>query len=224
MLKMSGLCKTYIANDIETNALKNIDLHIKKGDYIAITGPSGSGKTTLLNISGLLEGFEKGSYHFDEQEVNGLGDKELSKIRNKKIGFIFQNYNLIPDLSIASNIEAPLRYRNMSAAERKERVENALKKVGLSTRGKHLPSQLSGGQQQRAAIARAIAGDPKIIFADEPTGNLDSNMSEQIMQLLESINKEGCTIVMVTHDNEHAKRARRHVHIVDGSLSIVSES
>lgn len=220
MLKMNSVSKLYRAGDIETKALDNISLHIEAGEFVAISGPSGSGKTTLLNVIGLLEEIDSGTYILDNEDVSQLNDKQRSKIRSEKISFIFQNYNLIPDLSIYANIEAPLRYQKYTKSERKERIEAALSKVGLSTRAKHLPSQLSGGQQQRVAIARAIAGSPKIIFADEPTGNLDTEMSRQVMSLLEEINKEGCTIVMVTHDDEHAKRASKNVHILDGRLRV----
>jgi putative ABC transport system ATP-binding protein len=218
MLQMESVSKVYRAGDVETRALRNINLSLEKGEFVAVTGPSGSGKTTLLNIAGLLEGIDGGTYRLDGKDVSRLSDRESSRVRNEKISFIFQNYNLIPDLSVAANIEAPLRYRSFSAAERRQRIESSLAKVGLSTRSRHLPSQLSGGQQQRVAIARALAGSPAVIFADEPTGNLDSQMSQQIMDLLQEINREGCTIVMVTHNDAHIERASRHIHILDGAI------
>jgi putative ABC transport system ATP-binding protein len=218
MLHMQSVTKVYRAGDVETRALRSIDLHLDKGEFVAITGPSGSGKTTLLNIMGLLENIDGGTYTLDGKDVSRLSDGECSRVRNEKISFIFQSYNLIPDLSVAANIEAPLRYRGYTAAERRRRVEAALGKVGLSTRARHLPNQLSGGQQQRVAIARAIAGSPAVIFADEPTGNLDTQMSQQIMDLLQEINREGCTVVMVTHNDAHVERASRHIHILDGAI------
>ena len=187
-----------------------------EGEFVAVTGPSGSGKTTFLNIAGLLEEFSGGEYQLDGQDVRGLSDDARSKLRNQKIGFIFQSFNLIPDLNLFDNVDVPLRYRGMSASERRERIERALGDVGLASRMKHYPSELSGGQQQRAAIARALAGSPRLLLADEPTGNLDSQMARGIMELLEGINAAGTTIVMVTHDPELAARAQRNVHIVDG--------
>ena len=219
MLEMEAVTKVFRAGDIETSALNKITLSIKTGEFVAITGPSGSGKTTLLNVAGMLETFDRGTYKLDGEDVSKLGDRQSSRIRNEKIGFVFQSYNLIPDLSVLANIEAPLRYRGFSAAERRKRVDSALAKVGLSTRAKHLPTQLSGGQQQRVAIARAIAGSPKVIFADEPTGNLDSEMSTEIMNLLGEINREGCTIVMVTHNEAQVARAARNVHLLDGRIA-----
>ena len=219
MLQMEKVSKIYRVGDIETRALRDITLKIEAGEFIAITGPSGSGKTTLLNVCGMLETIESGTYRFDGQDVSRLSDSQASRIRNEKIGFVFQSYNLIPDLSVFANIEAPLRYRRFSARERKERVDGALAKVGLSNRAKHRPPQLSGGQQQRVAIARAIAGSPRMIFADEPTGNLDSEMSQEVMRLLGEINREGCTIVMVTHNEAHVGLATRNIHILDGRLA-----
>jgi putative ABC transport system ATP-binding protein len=181
-------------------------------------GPSGSGKTTFLNVAGLLDTFDHGTYRLDGEDVSRLGDDAMSRIRNRKIGFIFQSFNLIPDLDVFDNVDVPLRYRGVSAAERKERIERALGQVGLSSRARHLPSQLSGGQQQRVAIARVLAGDPRLILADEPTGNLDSLMTREIMDLLERINEQGTTIVMVTHSPECAARAHRQVHLLDGKV------
>jgi putative ABC transport system ATP-binding protein len=181
-----------------------------------VSGPSGSGKTTFLNVAGLLETFDTGTYELDGKDVTRLSDDARSRMRNEKIGFIFQSFNLIPDLDIYDNVDVPLRYRGMKAAERNQRISKALELVGLTSRMKHMPSQLSGGQQQRVAIARAIAGDPALILADEPTGNLDSLMARQVMDLLEQINEMGTTIVLVTHDPELARRAQRNIHVVDG--------
>ncbi len=213
---MREVTKTYRAELVETHALKGFSLEVDEGDFVAITGPSGSGKTTFLNIAGLLESFDSGVYSLDGKNVAGLGDRELSKLRNEKIGFIFQSFNLIPDLNVFDNVDVPLRYRGFGAAERRERIEEALELVGLAGRPRHLPSQLSGGQQQRVGIARALAGKPRFLLADEPTGNLDSQMAEGVLELLEGINKAGTTIIMVTHDPELAARAKREVHLKDG--------
>jgi putative ABC transport system ATP-binding protein len=181
-------------------------------------GRSGSGKTTFLNVAGLLDTFDGGSYELDGKDVSRLSDREMSRIRNEKIGFIFQSFNLIPDLDVYDNIDVPLRYRRLGAAERKARIEKAADQVGLASRLRHLPSQLSGGQQQRAAIARVLAGDPKLILADEPTGNLDTAMARDVMELLERINESGTTIIMVTHTPECAERAAREIHLADGRV------
>lgn len=218
MLQMRKVSKVYRTGQIETRALNQIDLHIKQGEFVSLTGPSGSGKTTCLNVAGLLESFEEGDYILDGENVKNLNDSALSSIRNRKIGFIFQAFNLLSDLPVFDNIEVPLRYRGLKAKERKSRIDHALETVGLSSRRKHLPSQLSGGQQQRVAIARALAGDPRILLADEPTGNLDSAMAGEVMDLLEKINAAGTTIVMVTHDNDLTARAGRNVHILDGRI------
>lgn len=219
MLKMNNIKKIFRTDLIETHALRDFSLEVNEGEFVAVTGPSGSGKTTFLNITGMLETFNSGSYQLDGKDVSQLNDKERSKLRNEKIGFIFQSFNLIPDLNLFDNVDVPLRYRGFSAKERKKRIESALERVGLSSRMKHLPSQLSGGQQQRVAIARALAGEPLFLLADEPTGNLDSLMARQVMQLLEEINQQGTTIIMVTHDAELARRAQRNIHIVDGQVS-----
>jgi putative ABC transport system ATP-binding protein len=219
MIEIQAVNKIFRTDKIETYALRDICLKIDAGEFVAITGHSGSGKTTLLNVAGLLEEFEAGSYRFDGEDVKDISDTKRSHIRNQKIGFVFQGFNLIPNLNIYDNVEAPLHYRRMPAAERSVRVKNALEKVGLTSRMKHFPGQLSGGQQQRAAIARAISGGPQVILADEPTGNLDSAMSSQIMDLLHSINDAGTTILMVTHNTELARRAQRQVHMLDGQLA-----
>jgi putative ABC transport system ATP-binding protein len=219
MLKMQSVKKIYRTDMIETHALRDFNLEVKEGEFVAVTGPSGSGKTTFLNIAGLLETFEEGQYWLDGKDVSRLNDNIRSKLRNEKIGFIFQGFNLISDLNIFDNVDVPLRYRGFSSAERKKRINNALEMVGLAARASHLPSQLSGGQQQRVAIARALAGEPKFLLADEPTGNLDSLMARQVMDMLEDINKKGMTIVMVTHDPDLARRAHRNIQIVDGQVT-----
>jgi putative ABC transport system ATP-binding protein len=221
MLKMIDVSKIYRTELVETHALRNVNLEIQEGEFVSVTGPSGSGKTTFLNLTGLLESFEHGEYILDGENVRGLHDAQLSKIRNEKIGFVFQSFNLIPDLPIYENVEVPLRYRGMASKERRERIERALSTVGLTSRLRHLPTQLSGGQQQRVAIARALAGDPRILLADEPTGNLDSVMARQVMDLLHEINDNGTTIIMVTHDPELASRAQRNIRIFDGEVSVV---
>jgi len=218
MLRMKGVSKIYRTDLIETHALRDFSVEIGAGDFVAVTGPSGSGKTTLLNIAGLLESFDDGVYELDGIDMFGLNDDDSSEIRNEQIGFIFQSFNLVPDLNLFDNVDVPLRYRGFNAAERKRRIEQSLELVGLSGRMRHLPSELSGGQQQRVAIARALAGDPKLLLADEPTGNLDSLMARQVLDLLDDINRAGTTIVMVTHDDELARRARRNVHVLDGKV------
>ena len=218
MIEMHNVGKVFRTDVVETHALRNFNLKVQPGEFVAITGHSGSGKTTFLNVAGLLEELDSGRYVFDGQDVSKLSDNQRSRIRNEKIGFIFQGFNLIPDLNIYDNVEAPLHYRRMPAAERKRRILGSLERVGLASRMKHIPSQLSGGQQQRAAIARAIAGEPRVILADEPTGNLDTMMSNQIMDLLLQVNGAGTTILMVTHNPELAQQAHRQVHIVDGQI------
>jgi putative ABC transport system ATP-binding protein len=204
---------------IETHALRGFEIEVKQGEFVTVTGPSGSGKTSFLNIAGLLEDFTSGEYILDGINVKGMDDNARSRLRNEKLGFIFQGFNLIPDLSLYDNVDVPLRYRGFNAAERKERITDALTKVGLASRMKHYPAELSGGQQQRVAIARALAGSPKLLLADEPTGNLDTQMARGVMELLEEINAEGTTILMVTHDPELAQRSQRNVHIIDGQVS-----
>jgi putative ABC transport system ATP-binding protein len=219
MLKMKNISKVYRSDVIETHALRELDLHVKEGEFVSVTGPSGSGKTTFLNITGLLETFSSGDYILDDVNISSLNDRQRSKIRNEKIGFIFQGFNLIPDLNLFDNVDVPLRYRGFGAKERKMRIEEALEKVGLLARMKHYPAQLSGGQQQRVAIARALAGKPRFLLADEPTGNLDSLMARQVLELLESINEQGTTIIMVTHDADLARRAQRNIQIIDGQVN-----
>lgn len=219
MLKMDKVSRIYRTETIQTHALRDFSLSVSSGEFVAITGPSGSGKSTFLNIAGLLDDFQEGEYCLDEISVKGLKDDELSRLRNEKIGFIFQSYNLIPDFNLFDNIDMPLRYRGFSAKERKGRIEQALERVGLIGRKNYLTKQLSGGQQQRVAIARALAGDPKILLADEPTGNLDSLMARQVMELLHELNQEGATIIMVTHDPDQAREVNRNVQIIDGEVS-----
>jgi putative ABC transport system ATP-binding protein len=218
MLSMKNIRKVYRTELVETHALEDFSLNVDAGEFVAIMGPSGSGKTTFLNVAGLLDVFEGGLYELDGKDVSRLTDREMSHIRNQKIGFIFQSFNLIPDLDLFDNVDVPLRYRGLPASERKQRIERAAGMVGLSSRMHHLPSQLSGGQQQRVAIARVLAADPKLILADEPTGNLDSLMAREIMDLLDEINKRGTTIVMVTHSPECAARASREIHLFDGRV------
>lgn len=218
MLTMQSVTKIFRTDDIETHALRDFNLQVNEGEFVSVTGPSGSGKTTFLNIAGLLETFTSGQFLLDDIDVASLNDNGRSKMRNEKIGFIFQGFNLIPDLNLFDNVDVPLRYRGFNAKERKQRIEQNLELVGLASRMKHLPSQLSGGQQQRVAIARALATDPRFLLADEPTGNLDTQMAQSVMSLLEEINSRGTTIVMVTHDNELAQRAKRQIQVKDGQV------
>ena len=218
MLSMQNISKIYRTDVVQTHALRDFSLEVKEGEFVAVMGPSGSGKTTFLNIAGMLESFDHGTYMLDGEDVSHLDDDGRSRIRNERIGFIFQSFNLIPDLNVHDNVDVPLRYRGFKAAERERRIQQALETVGLASRMKHLPSQLSGGQQQRVAIARALAGEPRMLLADEPTGNLDSLMARQVLDLLEGINANGTTIVMVTHDPELARRAHRSVHVLDGQV------
>jgi len=216
---MKNVNKIFQTADIQTHALRDFNLTVNEGDFLSVTGPSGSGKTTFLNIAGLLETYTNGDFLLDGEDVGKLNDKGRSRMRNEKIGFIFQGFNLIPDLNLYDNVDVPLRYRGFNAKERKRRILENLDRVGLASRMKHLPSQLSGGQQQRVAIARALATDPRFLLADEPTGNLDSEMAQGVMSLLEEINQQGTTIIMVTHDATLAKRARRQVQVKDGRVS-----
>lgn len=224
MLKMTNIKKVFRTELVETHALRDFSLHVKEGDFVAVTGPSGSGKTTFLNVAGLLETFDEGDYLLDGQSVKGMSDNQLARMRNEKIGFIFQSFNLLPDLNLFDNVDVPLRYRGFNAKERKQRIEQALETVGLGSRMKHLPAQLSGGQQQRVAIARALAGEPRFLLADEPTGNLDSAMAQSVLELMEDINNAGTTIIMVTHDPILAKRADRNVFVRDGQVTEVTKA
>ena len=218
MIQMNEVEKIYQTDMIETVALSRISLRVDDGEFVAITGPSGSGKTTFLNVLGLLDDFQSGRYLIDDIDVRGMSDRQLSKLRNEKIGFIFQGFNLIPDLDVFDNIDVPLRYRGIKRADRKQCIEDALKAVGLMGRRHHYPSQLSGGQQQRVAIARVLASETRLILADEPTGNLDTSMAREVMDLLQEANERGTTIIMVTHSPECADRARRRIHLLDGAL------
>ena len=218
MIRLKNIEKVYRTDTVETLALNSVSLDIAKGEFLSVMGPLGCGKSTLLNIMGLLDAPTKGEVKIDEQKTGALSDKQLAAFRNKKLGFIFQSYHLINDLKVIDNVELPLLYRNMSAGERRKLAEEALGKVGLSNRMKHFPTQLSGGQKQRVAIARAIVGQPEIILADEPTGNLDSNMGNEIMEILLHLNEsERTTIVMVTHDEHMAKKTHRLVRLFDGT-------
>ncbi len=219
MLKMNGISKIYRTDTVETHALREFSLTVDEGEFVSVTGPSGSGKTTFLNIAGLLEELTSGMYELDGRDISSLNDNERSRVRNEKIGFIFQSFNLIPELDIFDNVDVPLRYRGFNAAERKRRIERCLDMVGLASRMKHLPAQLSGGQQQRVAIARALAGEPRFLLADEPTGNLDTNMADSVMGLLADINANGTTIIMVTHELTLADHAKRNIFVRDGHIS-----
>src|SRR3981189_3464542 len=218
LIKMEGVKKVFYTDEVETHALSEIHLEIKKGQYISIAGPSGCGKSTLLSILGLLDSPSDGGYWLNERPVDGLKMGERSRIRNREIGFIFQAFNLIGDLTVYENVELPLTYRNMPGADRKKRVLQALERVGMSHRMKHYPAQLSGGQQQRVAVARALGGDPLILLADEPTGNLDSSNGEAVMGLLRELHRGGATICMVTHDPRYAQHADRILHLFDGLI------
>jgi putative ABC transport system ATP-binding protein len=218
LLRMDSVTKVFYTDEVETHALAGIHLEINQGDYISIAGPSGCGKSTLLSILGLLDSPSEGSYQLNGKQVQGLSLSERARIRNREIGFIFQSFNLIGDLSVYENVELPLTYRGMNSAERKKRVNAALEKVGMAHRAKHLPSQLSGGQQQRVAVARAVVGDPLILLADEPTGNLDSTNGEAVMELLRELHRGGATICMVTHDARFARHADRSIHLFDGRV------
>src|SRR5471032_2968765 len=218
LIRLDAVSKVFVTDEVETHALQSIHFDVKKGEYLSISGPSGCGKSTLLAILGLLDTPTDGTYYLNGKPVTGLKLSERARIRNREIGFIFQSFNLIGDLTVYENVELPLTYRGMPAGERKARVVEALEKVGMGHRAKHLPSQLSGGQQQRVAVARALAGHPAVLLADEPTGNLDSKNGEAVMDLLAELHKGGATIVMVTHDNRFARHADRTIHIFDGRV------
>jgi putative ABC transport system ATP-binding protein len=218
IIHLDGVSRVFYTDEVETHALEDIHLDIVRGEYVSINGPSGCGKSTLLSILGLLDSPTKGTYLLDSKPVDSLTLSERARIRNREIGFIFQSFNLIGDLTVFENVELPLTYRGMKSSERKKRASEALEKVGMSQRAKHLPSQLSGGQQQRVAVARALAGNPLILLADEPTGNLDSSNGESVMDLLRGLNSEGSTICMVTHDPRYARHADRTIHLFDGHI------
>jgi putative ABC transport system ATP-binding protein len=222
MIRLEGVEKVFFTDEVETHALSGINLSVANGEYVSITGPSGCGKSTLLSVLGLLDTATGGQYLLNNQPVANLSLSDRARIRNRDIGFIFQNFNLIGDLTVSENVELPLVYRGMSAGDRRERVTEALEKVGMTHRANHLPGQLSGGQQQRVAVARAVAGRPLILLADEPTGNLDSTNSEAVMNLLRELHRGGATICMVTHDPRYARHADRVIHLLDGS--VVEES
>ncbi len=218
LIQLDGVTKIFYTDEVETHALAGVHLEIQRGEYISIAGPSGCGKSTLLSILGLLDTPTEGTYILNTRPVADLPLSERARVRNREIGFIFQSFNLIGDLTVYENVELPLTYRGMKAADRKERVMAALEKVGMSHRAKHLPSQLSGGQQQRVAVARAVGGSPSILLADEPTGNLDSKNGEAVMELLHELHRDGATICMVTHDPRYARNAERSIHLFDGRV------
>ena len=222
LIQMEKVTKVFFAEEVETHALSNVHLKINVGEYVSIAGPSGCGKSTLLSLLGLLDSPTEGTYLLNGKPVESLKHQERARIRNREIGFIFQSFNLIGDLTVYENVELPLTYRGMKAAERKDRVHESLEKVGMAHRARHLPSQLSGGQQQRVAVARAVAGKPLVLLADEPTGNLDSRNSEAVMELLRDLHRQGATICMVTHDPRYAEHADRTIHLFDGQ--VVEES
>ena len=218
IIRLEGVTKVFLTDEVETQALSDINLEIKRGEYVAIAGPSGCGKSTLLSILGFLDSPTEGNYWLKDNSVADLSLTERAQIRNREVGFIFQSFNLIGDLTVYENVELPLTYRGLKPSERKERVNAALERVGIAHRAKHLPGQLSGGQQQRVAVARALAGNPSIILADEPTGNLDSTNGESVMALLRELHEQGATICLVTHDTRYASHAERTVHLFDGRM------
>lgn len=218
LIQMEDIKKVFVTEEVETHALAGIHLEIEEGEYLAVSGPSGCGKSTLLSLMGLLDTPSEGTYLLNGQSVEDLSISQRARIRNREIGFIFQSFNLIGDLTVYENVELPLTYRGLSSSERKKRTLEALEKVGMTHRMKHYPAQLSGGQQQRIAVARAVAGNPSILLADEPTGNLDSHNGEAVMELLADLHREGATICMVTHDPRYAKHAERTIHLFDGCI------
>lgn len=218
MLKMNNLKRIYQTDEVETHALNGVNIDIEKGEFVAIMGPSGCGKSTLLNIIGMLDNPSDGEYWFNGENIAGYNESQLSKIRKHHIGFIFQNFNLIDELTVQENIELALLYHDISGSERKKRVIEVMDKVGIAHRAKHMPGQLSGGQQQRVAVARAVVGGQSMILADEPTGNLDSSHGQEVMEMLQALNQEGTTIIMVTHSPSHADYARRTIHLFDGNV------
>ena len=222
MIDIKDLCKVYLVGDERVRALDHATLHIYPHEFVSIIGPSGSGKSTLMNIIGCLDIADAGSYHLDGLPIEEYSENQLAQIRNQKIGFVFQSFNLIPKLSAEENVELPLIYQKVPRVERQKRVKEALERVGLTHRAKHLPTELSGGQQQRVAIARALVTNPSLILADEPTGNLDSKTSQEIMDMFHELHTQGNTIVLITHDNEVAKQASRAIHILDGQITEVA--
>jgi putative ABC transport system ATP-binding protein len=218
LIRLEGITKVFLTDEVETHALSGIHLEIKTGEYVSIAGPSGCGKSTLLSILGLLDSPSEGTYILNDQPAANLDFAQRARIRNREVGFIFQSFNLIGDLTVYENVELPLTYRGMGAGERRGLAEEALAKVGMSHRSKHYPSQLSGGQQQRVAVARALGGKPSILLADEPTGNLDSKNGDAVMDLLRELHREGATICMVTHDQRFARHADRTIHLFDGRI------
>ena len=218
LIQLTAVSKIFETDEVETHALSDVDLEIHSGEYVSISGPSGCGKTTLLSILGLLDSPSRGMYSLDQRPVGDLSPAQRARVRSQQIGFIFQSFNLIGDLSVYDNVELPLTYQGVPTRERREKVESALERVQMSHRAKHMPSQLSGGQQQRVAVARAVVGDPLILLADEPTGNLDSANGEQVMDLMHQLHKGGSTICMVTHDPRYAEHAQRTVHLFDGQI------
>lgn len=218
LIRLVGVSRVYTGADVETHALSNVDLQVSRGEYLCVSGPSGCGKTTLLSILGLLDTPTRGEYYVSDTSVTGLSATERARLRNTMTGFVFQAFNLIGDLTISENVELPLRYRRLSGAERRKRVHKVLEQVGMAHRASHYPAQLSGGQQQRAAVARALVGDPTILLADEPTGNLDSQNGESIMALLRLLHADGTTVCMVTHNPDYARYADRTIHLFDGRI------
>lgn len=218
MIKVENLCKSFHTEEVETIALNNVSFEVKDGEFVAIMGPSGCGKSTLLNILGLLDNPTSGKYWLDDKEVASLKEKDRTNVRKGEIGFVFQSFNLIDELNVAENIELPLTYMGVKPAERKQRVHDIMKRMAISHRANHFPHQLSGGQQQRVAIARAVVFNPKMILADEPTGNLDSKNGAEVMRLLMELNEEGTTVIMVTHSEHDAKQAKRIIHLFDGEI------
>ena len=218
LISMTGIRKVFLTDEVETHALSDVHFHIDKGEYVAISGPSGCGKSTLLNVIGMLDSPSSGSYVFNGEEVAGLPEAKLADVRKKNLGFIFQSFNLVDELSVRENVELALLYHDVPASERRRRTDEVMDKVGIGHRAKHRPSQLSGGQQQRVAVARALVGNPKLILADEPTGNLDTHHGEEVMKMLQALNAEGSTIVMVTHSPGHADYAGRVVNMLDGRV------
>jgi putative ABC transport system ATP-binding protein len=218
VIRLRRVSKVFLTDEVETHALSDINIEIQKGEYVSISGPSGCGKSTLLSILGLLDSATDGEYWLNGQAVVELPARDRARVRNREIGFIFQSFNLIGDLTVAENVELPLTYRGMPSTERRDKVTAALERVGMAHRAKHLPSQLSGGQQQRVAVARAVAGEPALLLADEPTGNLDSKSGESVMELMEQLHRAGATICMVTHDPRYARHAQRSIHLFDGRV------